>query len=275
MYFAHRNSTAAGGRATDQRDESSGRSAIYGIHPVTEALRERPSALDRVYFLQGRQSGALFALLKECRRLRVPYQVVPAMRLDRLAPGATHQGVVALCAVKPYAEFADVLARVKQPGHAGLVLVAASVTDPRNLGALLRSAVAFGVDGVLVERSNTAPLSEAVAKSAAGMLEHATVARPRSLEAAIGELKALGFRVIGADIRGAAAPWETDLARPSVMVLGGEERGIPPYLAKLCDERVGIPLDRRVESLNVSAAASVLLYECRRQRTAAAGQATA
>jgi 23S rRNA (guanosine2251-2'-O)-methyltransferase len=239
------------------------------VHPVTEALRERPGALDRVYFLQGRQSGALFALLKECRRVRVPYQVVPAMRLDRLAPGASHQGVVAVCAVKPYAEFAGVLERLRGSGGAGLVLVAASVTDPRNLGALLRSAVAFGVDAVLVERSNTAPLSEAVAKSAAGMLEHAVVARPRSLEAAIGELKTLGFRVIGADIRGAAAPWDTDLTLPSVLVLGGEHRGIPPYLDKLCDERVGIPLDRRAESLNVSAAASVLLYECSRQRQAA------
>lgn len=260
-------SPARGESPTDQRDdEVSARSILYGIHPVTGALRERPGAVDRVYFAQGRQSGALFALLKECRRLRVPYQVVPSVRLDRLAPGATHQGVVAMCAVKPYAEFGDVKARLAASGRPGLVLVAASVTDPHNLGALLRSAVAFGVDAVLVERSNTAPLSESVAKSAAGMLEHAVIARPRSLEAAIGELKALGHRVVGADIRGAAAPWDTDLTLPTVLVLGGEHRGIPPYLGKLCDERVGIPLDPRVESLNVSAAASALLYECSRQR---------
>jgi 23S rRNA (guanosine2251-2'-O)-methyltransferase len=247
-------------------------SVVFGVHAVTELLRVRPSSIERIYFLQGRTTGPVFSLLKEARKARLPYQVVPETRLDKVAPGARHQGVVAVCAARPYDDAGEVLDRLLRLDHAGLVLVPASVEDPRNLGSLIRSAVAFGVDAMLLERGNTAPLTEAVAKSAVGMLEYATVARPRSLEAAVQQLRDSGYAVIGAAARAPKLPSEATFTGPCVLVVGGEHRGIPPYLAKLCDVTVGIPLDPRVDSLNVAAAVSVLLYECKRQRLSATHQ---
>ncbi len=239
---------------------------VYGVHPVSELINVRRAEIERIYFAQGKTTGPVFGLLKEARKGRIPYQVVPEIRLDHMAPGARHQGVIAACTVKPYADADELADTLVSLDHPGLVLVPASVEDPRNLGSLVRSAVGFGVDAVLLERGNTAPLSEAVSKSSAGVLEYAVVARPRSLEAVVGRLRESGYRVVGAEARAPRTPSQAALSGPVVLVMGGEHRGIPPYLAKLCDERVGIPLDSRVESLNVAAAASVLLYECCRQR---------
>ncbi|MBD3243572.1 MAG: 23S rRNA (guanosine(2251)-2'-O)-methyltransferase RlmB, partial [Chitinivibrionales bacterium] len=236
------------------------RGVVYGIHPVGELLRQRPDEVERVYFLQGRQSPALFDLLKQCRRRRLPYQMVPRQRLDQLSGDGVHQGVAALCAVREYTPFETILAELDSKREPGLLLVPASVSDPHNLGSIVRSCVGFGVDAILLEKGNTAPLTDTVAKSSAGMLEHAAICRPRSLEAAIDELKGRGFRVVGADVGAKKAPEAVPFSGPIVLIVGGEHSGIPPYLAKRCDERVRIPLDPRAESLNVSVACGILLY---------------
>lgn len=248
--------------------ENAGQSGVvYGIHPVSELLDKRPGDVDRLYFLQGKHPGQLFRLLKECRRRRLAYQVVPEKRLiDLCPPNATHQGVVAVCAARPMATWESVRERATKGAGPGLLVIPASVQDPRNLGSMIRSCAGFGVDALLLEKGNTAPLTDTVAKSSAGMLEHVPVCRPRSLEAAVRELKDDGYLVIGADARGERHPSAIDLRGPVVLVMGGEHRGIPPYLRKLCDDLVCIPLDPRVESLNVSVATGVLLYECSRQR---------
>ena len=158
------------------------KSTVYGVHPVSELLRTRAHAVEKVYFRQDPRRGPLFDLLKECRRRRIPYQVVPPLKLDKMVPGAAHQGVIAHCSARPYDSFEDITHAAAASPYAGLALVPASVEDPHNLGAIIRSAVAFGVHGVLVERHHTAPLSEAAVKSSVGMLEHIRIARPRSLE---------------------------------------------------------------------------------------------
>jgi 23S rRNA (guanosine2251-2'-O)-methyltransferase len=240
--------------------------SVYGVHAVSELVSRRPLEVECIYFDQRRRTGAVFELLKTCRRQRLPYQVVPEAKLRSIAGTAKHQGVVALSPVKPYAPMESVLGELTSPSSAKLLLVPASVEDPRNLGSLLRTSAAFDVTAVLLELRNTAPLSSAVARSAAGALEHVVVARPRNLERVLGDLRNNGYRVIGTEAGASRIPQDTDLRGPTIVVVGGESRGMPAYLRKLCDEVVGIPMRGEVQSLNVSVAAAVILYECGRQR---------
>jgi 23S rRNA (guanosine2251-2'-O)-methyltransferase len=140
------------------------------------------------------------------------------------------------------------------------------VEDPGNLGSIIRSSVAFGADALLLERKNTAPLNASVAKSSAGMIEHLCIGRPKNLEALVQDFRSKNFAVIGAEMKKGKKPEETDFTGPLILILGGEHRGIPPYLNKLCTGFVSIPMTEKTQSLNVSATASILLYEIARQR---------
>jgi 23S rRNA (guanosine2251-2'-O)-methyltransferase len=237
---------------------------IYGIHPCEEMLSRNPNRIHRVYFSQTRGDRKAFELLRRCRSRRIPYQVVPTRRLSELAGSAKHQGVVVHCSPKPYADFEELMRRFERSQP--LFVLAASLEDPRNLGALIRSAVAFGASALLVERKHSVALNATVAKASAGMLEHMPVARPRSLEAALAGCREKGYSVVGALPGAAKRPHEIDFRRPTVLIVGGEHRGIPRYLRALCTDVVGIPTTARVGSLNVSVAASIVLYECARQR---------
>lgn len=239
---------------------------IYGIHPVSELVANRLRHIDRIYFDATRNSGGLFELVKSCRKERVSYQMVPPKKLDMLAGCAKHQGVVALCSVKEFTAAESLLAALEKKTSAPLLFLPASVEDPRNLGSIVRTCVAFGVDAILLEKKNTSPINATVAKTAAGMLEHISLVKPKSLEGLLSELKKRGFCVVGAESGAESNPHHVDFNRPVVIVTGGENRGIPPYLSKLCDTRVSIPMAEAGHSLNVGAAAAILLYECSRQR---------
>jgi 23S rRNA (guanosine2251-2'-O)-methyltransferase len=172
---------------------------------------------------------------------------------------------VALCSVKEYCSIEklhQILANKENP----LLLIPASVEDPGNLGTIIRSSVAFGVDALILERKNTAPLNAAVAKSSAGMIEHICISRPKNLEGIVSEFAQKGYSVIGADVHKGKKPSELNLKGPLLLILGGEHRGIPPYLSRLCTDYVSIPINKTAQSLNVSAATAVLLYECASQR---------
>ena len=148
-----------------------------------------------------------------------------------------------------------------------LLMLAASIEDPQNLGALIRSCVAFGVDALFLERRNTSPLSPAVAKASAGTVEHCTILRPKNLEGIIRDYAASGFAIIGMHTQRGEPLSKINLAGPVILLLGGEHRGIPPYLEKLCSCFGRIIIDPAAQSLNVSVAGAVALYECARQRT--------
>ncbi|MBN1131393.1 MAG: RNA methyltransferase [Chitinispirillaceae bacterium] len=239
--------------------------AVYGIHAVEELLSKRLETVDHIYFDKTKRNPLLFRLIKTCRKERLAYNLVPPLKIARLAGTDNNQGVAALCSVRPYCspEALDAkLAKVSTP----LLVLAASIEDPQNLGALIRSCVAFGVDALLLERKNTAPLSSSVAKASAGMVEHCTIVRPKNLEGIVREYVKSGFTVVGARAAKGVPPVQIDFVGPVVIVLGGEHRGIPPYLEKLCTCFVSIPMDNRVNSLNVAAAGAVIMYECMRQR---------
>jgi 23S rRNA (guanosine2251-2'-O)-methyltransferase len=244
----------------------SAESIVYGIHPVGELLSNRLRRIDRLYFDKERSSAPLFDLVKIARKERLAYQMVPTQKLDYLCGSTNHQGAVALCSAKEFIEPDALLAMLEAKKTAPLLLVPASVEDPRNLGALIRTCVAFGVDAVLLERKNTAPIGATVAKTSAGTIEKMPLVKPKNLEGLISTLVSKGYRIVGA-LKGATSrPQDIDLKGPTVIILGGENRGIPPYLAKQCSAMAGIPITSGANSLNVSAAASVLLYECARQR---------
>jgi 23S rRNA (guanosine2251-2'-O)-methyltransferase len=239
---------------------------IYGIHPVADLIQSNIRQIDRIYFANERATGALFDLVKLARKERLPYQMVPLQKLDYLARTQNHQGAVAFCSAVEFASADDLLTIIDKKERPPLLLVPASVEDPGNLGALIRSCVAFGVDAVLLERKNTAPIGGTVAKASAGTLDHIPLVKPKNLEGLMDTLVARGFGIVGAEQGGTKKPADADLTQPTVLILGGENRGIPPYLAKKCTDIVGIPISSAAQSLNVSAAAAILLYECARQR---------
>jgi 23S rRNA (guanosine2251-2'-O)-methyltransferase len=239
---------------------------VYGIHPVAELIATRRRQIDRLYFDNGRASGQLFDLVKLARKERLPYQMVPAPKLEYLCGSDKHQGAVALCTAKEYTEPEELFERLTKKTTTPLLFLPASVEDPRNLGAVVRTCVAFGVDAILLERKNTAPVGATVAKASAGMLEHISLVKPKNLEGLVADLAAKGFSIVGAQQGAGKKPQEVDFRVPTVIITGGEDRGIPPYLAKKCTEIIGIPIAPAAQSLNVSAAAAILLYECARQR---------
>jgi 23S rRNA (guanosine2251-2'-O)-methyltransferase len=207
--------------------------------------------------------------MKICRKERLAYNLVPELKIRQMTGTANHQGIAALCSVLPYLSAEELLDRLSQTADP-LIVLPASVEDPGNLGAIIRSAVALGAHALLLERKHTAPLGGAASKSSAGMVEHIAIARPKNLEAFIALLAEKGFRIVGADMKNGRAPSAVRLTGPVVLILGGEHRGIPPYLQKQCSELISIPMSEQAQSLNVSASAAILLYEAARQRAATA-----
>jgi len=238
---------------------------LYGRNPVLEALRQGSRQIEEVALLpDGR--GRLRELELLARRLGLKVSHRSRAELTAMVGHPHHQGVVARVAAKAYAELDELLAVPGQRGELPLFLALDQVQDPQNLGNLLRTAEAAGVHGAILLRHHAAGLTAAVAKAAAGALESIPVARAVNLVSALERLKAEGCWVVGATPDGREEAWAADLARPLVLVLGGEGRGLRPLVRRTCDLLVRIPLKGRLGSLNVAAAGAILLYEVLRQR---------
>jgi 23S rRNA (guanosine2251-2'-O)-methyltransferase len=239
---------------------------LYGINTVEELVKNRSNEIDRLYFDADLTKGRVFELLKKARKKKVTCQCVPEKKIQQVAGTTRHQGVVALCPVKAYESMESLHKRIEQSETAPVLLIPASLEDPRNLGALIRTCVAFNVFAILLERKRTTPLNATVAKTSAGMVEHMSVVKPANLEKEVLQLRDKGFNIVGAVGGTDTKPQQIDFSGPTVIIVGGEHRGIPPYLYKLCTEFTGIPTSTKVPSLNVSVATSILLYECAKQR---------
>ncbi|HET7177854.1 MAG TPA: 23S rRNA (guanosine(2251)-2'-O)-methyltransferase RlmB [Solirubrobacterales bacterium] len=185
----------------------------------------------------------------------------PAEELERICGSPDHQGVVAEVDPYPYADPAALLRR-----EGALLVALDQVQDPRNLGAVCRSAEFAGAAGVVIPERRSAEVTAVVCKASAGAIEHLDVARVRNLADWLAAAKAAGFWIWGADADAAQAPWDIDLTGPTVLVLGGEGKGIRPRVVAACDGLVALPRLGRIDSLNVSAAATALLFEAVRQR---------
>lgn len=234
---------------------------LMGIHAVEAALRAG-SPIDRAAAADGAKSGRLQALIDECRKRRIPLRFETQAELDKLAAGGKHQGIVAFAAAA-YRPLAEILA---QAGERCRIVVLDGVEDPRNLGAVARTANAAGAAAVVVPERRSAGLTEAASKAAAGALEFLPVARVKNLGRALDALKQAGFWLYGFDERGGYIHHEIRYDKRCVLVFGGEGAGLRRKTAERCDFLVRIPLFGDVPSLNVSVAAGVALFEAARQR---------
>ncbi len=239
---------------------------IYGRNPVLEALRQ--GQVERLLIADGVKAGAVAEHRKVARAERVPVEVVPRIELDRALSTTSHQGVAAELPELEHAPLATALARAEERGERLLLVLLDQVQDPRNYGAIIRSAEVFGAHGVVSEARRSAPLSAVVAKTAAGAAAHLPLVQVGNLPATIRDLKERGVWVYGADAEGETTPERVDWDRDAALVIGSEGRGLRRLVAELCDERVRIPTRGRIESLNASVAAGVLLYAVQAQRGA-------
>jgi 23S rRNA (guanosine2251-2'-O)-methyltransferase len=245
---------------------------LYGVSPVLEALRARQRPIEHITLAEGTRDHRLRELLDLAREARVPVRRVPRTDLERLTDGANHQGVVATIAAARYAltgELLDALALRVGTDEPPLAVVLDGVEDPRNLGAVLRTVECVGAHGVFIPERRAVGLTETVAKAAAGALEHVPVARATNLTRLIEELKERNIWTVGTSASAQTSYTDWDWRQPTALFLGGEGAGLHRLVRERCDVLVSIPLRGRINSLNLSVAAGVLLYEAIRQRTAA------
>ena len=245
---------------------------LVGIHAVSAALksvRDRGDRIDRVIVAKGSRNPRLRALLGECGALGIPVRFEPRGALRRIAGTESHQGIVALSSSSSYQPLERVL---ESDDELSTVVILDSVQDPRNLGAVIRTADGAGVSAVVIPERRSAGLSEAAAKAAAGALESVPVVRVKNLGRALEQLKEAGYWAYGFDGAAATDYHQVEYSDRCALVLGSESRGLRKKVAVRCDFLLRIPLAGSVSSLNVSVAAGIAMYEVRRQHRESRGE---
>lgn len=239
---------------------------LYGRNSVLEALRAgRP--MNRIMLSKDSKAPSLKEIVSLARERKILLQFVEKKQLDQLSGGENHQGVMAQVAAKEYADWEEILTHVQNKGQVPLMLILDGVEDPHNLGAILRSADAAGAHCVIIPKHRAVPLTAGVARASAGAVEYVPVARVTNLAQTMEQMKDKGLWIAGADQEAQEPYYKTDLKGPLAVVLGSEGAGIGKLVREKCDFLVRIPMDGKVNSLNVSVAASLLLYEAVRQRS--------
>ncbi|WP_124726380.1 23S rRNA (guanosine(2251)-2'-O)-methyltransferase RlmB [Staphylospora marina] len=240
---------------------------IMGKHAVLEALAAG-SRVEKVLLAQGVQMRGFQAILDKAKESRIPVQRVPRAKLDKLAEGKNHQGVMAQIAAWRYASVEELFKRAESRGESPFFILLDGIEDPHNLGAIIRSADAAGAHGVVIPKRRAVGLTASVAKAAAGALEHVPVAKVPNLNQFAEELKERGVWLVGSD--GAANTLYTgvDYTVPVALVIGSEGQGMGRLLKEKCDFLVKLPMRGNVTSLNASVAAGILMYEVLRSRNA-------
>lgn len=239
---------------------------IEGRNAVTEALRAG-TPIDKIFIVRGETDKTLGHIASTARAAGVVVVEADRRKLDYMSTTKAHQGVIALAAVREYASVEDILSAARERGEAPLLVVCDEISDPHNLGAIIRSAECAGAHGVIIPKHRSAGLTAVVGKTSAGAAEYMAVARVASVASALEELKARGLWVYGAAAEGSSPMWETDFSGPIALVIGSEGEGLGRLVRERCDFLVSIPLRGRVSSLNASTAAAVLMYEVLRQKT--------
>jgi 23S rRNA (guanosine2251-2'-O)-methyltransferase len=238
---------------------------IVGRNSVLEALKSGRS-INKVMVAKGERQGSIRELIGLAKQNGLVVQEVEIAKLDSLSGGLKHQGVVAMVPPIDYAELEDILEKATASEQTPFIILLDELEDPHNLGAILRTADAAGVHGVLIPKRRSCPLSGTVAKTSAGAVEYMPVARIGNIAQTIDQLKKAGMWIVGADMDGDKNYYEADLTGPIVIVVGNEGQGMGRLVKERCDFLVRIPMLGKINSLNASVACSLLLYEVLRQR---------
>ncbi|MEK6287500.1 MAG: 23S rRNA (guanosine(2251)-2'-O)-methyltransferase RlmB [Acidobacteriota bacterium] len=236
---------------------------IYGVLPVLEALKAGGRRIDRIVIAEGVRDARLREVMEAARRARVPIRREPRVSLDRLTRNANHQGVIAITTAATYSDGDELLDRIS-PGTVFILLD--GIEDPRNLGAIIRTAECGGASAVIVTERRAAHVTDAVAKTSAGAVEHLPVARVTNLASFIEDLKRRNVWVVGVEASGQMAYTDFDYSGALALVFGGEGQGLHRLVRERCDAVVSIPMRGKVTSLNVSVAVGIVLFEALRQR---------
>lgn len=238
---------------------------LVGRNAVTEALKSG-RGINKLWIASGDREGSVAEIAALAKERGIVVQYVERAKIEALAGGHRHQGVLAYVAPVPYAELEDILKAAEAKGEAPFLVLLDELEDPHNLGALLRTADATGVHGILIPKRRSVSLNATVAKTSAGAVEYVPVARIGNIAQTLKKLKEKGFWVAGADMDGEKAYYEADLTGPLVLVVGGEGKGMSRLTKEACDFIVRMPMVGRINSLNASVAGSILMYESMRQR---------
>ncbi len=237
---------------------------IIGRKPVLEAVNSGEE-LDHVYILYGQQGPAINAIRTASKKRGIKCSEVPAAKFKTYTTHPNTQGVIAVKSSHKYYSFEELMVSSKKMS-APLLLILDSIQDTHNLGAILRTAECCGVDGVILTKHNSASVNETVVKTSAGATEHVKICQVNNLSQTIKELKDAGFWIIGSSLENSKNYTEIDYKMPLALIVGNEEKGIRRLTAENCDFLVKIPMKGKIQSLNVSVAAGVLLFEIMRQR---------
>ncbi|MBE9917267.1 MULTISPECIES: 23S rRNA (guanosine(2251)-2'-O)-methyltransferase RlmB [Paenibacillus] len=239
---------------------------IGGKHSVIEALKSGRT-INKIWVAENAQKHLTQPIIIEAKKLGVVIQQVDKRKLDQMAPGVQHQGVVAQVAPYAYAEVEDILQAAENKGEPPFILLLDEIEDPHNLGSILRTADCTGVHGVIVPKRRSAQVTATVSKTSAGAAEYVPVARVTNLAQTIDSLKEKGIWVVGTDVSAAAGIYETNVFDgPVAIVIGNEGKGMGRLIREKCDVLIKLPMNGRINSLNASVAAGVVMYEVLRRR---------
>ncbi len=238
---------------------------ICGRNSVLEAVRSGRE-IDRLLVAHGVSGGSVAAIIAKCSQRGILIKEVSPQKLDYYCEGANHQGVAVFFASQEYSTVEDILQTAWDRNEKPFIVICDEIEDPHNLGAIIRTAEACGVHGIIIPKRRSASLNATVAKSASGALEYMKVARVTNIANTIEELKEKGVWVFGADMDGTDYT-KTDFDIPCAIVIGNEGKGIGTLVAKKCDGIISLPMNGQINSLNASVAAGVLMYEVVRKRT--------
>ena len=252
-------------RPAPETEEVVNEGQLEGRNALTEALKSGRT-IDKVFIASGETDRALQRLAAQAKEAGAVVVPVDRRKLDMMSTTRAHQGVIALAAAREYSSLEDILEEATNRGEAPLLVICDELTDPHNLGAIIRSAECAGAHGVIIPKRRSVGLTAVVAKASAGAVEYMKVARVTNINAAIETLKKQGVWIFGTAAEGSIPMYQADLTIPAAIVIGSEGEGMSRLVQKNCDVTVHIPMKGKITSLNASAAASILLYEAVRQR---------
>ena len=238
---------------------------IEGRNAVIEALRT-DTPIDKIYLAKGETDKTLGHIASRAREAGIVVVEADRRKLDNMSRTHAHQGVIALAAVREYVSVESMLSAAAEKGEPPLLVVCDEISDPHNLGAILRTAECAGAHGIIIPKRRSAGLTAVVAKTSAGAVSYMPVARVANIAATLKDLKKQGIWVFGTTAEGTTTLYDADLKGPSAIVIGSEGDGMSRLVRENCDFLVSIPMKGRISSLNASAAAAILLYEALRQR---------